>query len=294
MCLGDIDKAIILMQSMEQRALDLHLTDLMPEIYNRLQVLCGKAGNKAMEQDYHLKYLEIKDSLIHSQSLGGVKDMHFLHELNKLNDQLAESAYHRERQNMIIIGSCMALVAVLIFLLVIYRKNRKLDSHNKILYQRMQEVLKKSAISPTIEAVISDSEADPSPKKVPATAMSDQQKNTLLSKLLNVLSNPDILCATDLTEQSLALQLESNSTYISKVVNELYHCNFKTLVNDLRVREACRRINDEEHYGQYSIEGIGTSVGFNSRSAFYTAFKRVTGLTPSEYKRESLKNRMDL
>lgn len=300
MFLGEFDKAISLMQSMEQQAEELHLTDLMPEIYSRCEVLCSRAGNNAMGQQYHLKYLETKDSLIHSNSLGGVKDMHFLHELNKLNDQLTESAYQRERQKMMILGGGMVLLAVLIFLIVIYRKNRKLNSHNKILYQRMQEVIKTSALTVEIEpAKETNAESgrdteEVIEKKIAAGSMSDEQKSLLLSRLLEKLSDPDVLCASDLTEHSLAQQLDSNSTYLSKVVNELYHCNFKTLINDLRVREACKRIDDEEHFGHLSIEGIGMSVGFNSRSTFNTAFKRVTGLTPSEYQRESCKNRINL
>ncbi|MBO6288433.1 MAG: AraC family transcriptional regulator [Prevotella sp.] len=44
-------------------------------------------------------------------------------------------------------------------------------------------------------------------------------------------------------------------------------------------------MNDTEHYGRYSVEGISNDVGFRSRTSFTTSFKRVTGLTPTEYMR---------
>ena len=51
------------------------------------------------------------------------------------------------------------------------------------------------------------------------------------------------------------------------------------------IKEACKRMGDIEHYGNYTIEAISESVGFKSRSTFVTSFKRITGLTPSQYQR---------
>lgn len=53
------------------------------------------------------------------------------------------------------------------------------------------------------------------------------------------------------------------------------------------------RVNDSKEmllnpeYSNYSTEGIAKSVGFNSKSSFYTAFKKNTGLTPAEFKNNS-------
>jgi AraC-like DNA-binding protein len=55
------------------------------------------------------------------------------------------------------------------------------------------------------------------------------------------------------------------------------------LLNEYRIKEACRRLNDTEHYGNITINGIASSVGFKTRTNFIAYFKRFTGLTPSEY-----------
>lgn len=288
--LGETQKALDCMHGIEQRAAALNLVDLMPEIYSRIETLYRQTGNKTEEQKYRMKYLETKDSLMHGMEVAGVKDMHFLHELNILNSQLVESTYQRERQRMLLIGGGLATISILAFLIVVYRKNRQLDARNKVLYQHMHQMLQEPTPEPSAIPTTTSATSAPSTPKKGAATMSDEQKTDLMQRLNRLLADTDILCAADLTEQKLAKQLGSNSAYLSKVVNDLCNCNFNTYINTLRVKEACKRFDDIDAYGQLSIEGIGISVGFNSRSTFSTVFKRVTGLTPSEYQRQSRKN----
>ena len=55
-------------------------------------------------------------------------------------------------------------------------------------------------------------------------------------------------------------------------------------INGYRVKEA-KHLLKLKTYNKYSIEGIARNVGFNSKSSFNNAFKRFTGLTPSQYKK---------
>ena len=67
---------------------------------------------------------------------------------------------------------------------------------------------------------------------------------------------------------------------------------FPALLAETRVREAMRRLDGSDtQYANLTIEAIGESVGFKSRSTFSTAFKRVTGLTPNDYRRISIEKR---
>lgn len=71
------------------------------------------------------------------------------------------------------------------------------------------------------------------------------------------------------------------------------HQSFYELLNEYRVREACRRLSDEEHYGHLTIEAISISLGYKSRTTLLNAFKKQTGLTPTEYQRISRKQAKD-
>ena len=70
-----------------------------------------------------------------------------------------------------------------------------------------------------------------------------------------------------------------------QVIHEKWGENFNSFLNSYRIKEACRRLGDIDHYGQLTIEAIASGVGFRSRTSFVTSFKRITGLTPSEYQR---------
>jgi AraC-like DNA-binding protein len=69
----------------------------------------------------------------------------------------------------------------------------------------------------------------------------------------------------------------------------MYKFNFNNLLNEFRVREACRRLAEDDIYTNYTIEAIAESIGFKSRSNFISTFKKLTGITPSEYKRIATK-----
>jgi len=74
-----------------------------------------------------------------------------------------------------------------------------------------------------------------------------------------------------------------NSKYLSQSINEAYSRNFFLYVNELRVEKAKSYLRTEAH-ANFSIEGIARQVGFQSKSSFYIAFKRITGLTPSAFR----------
>ncbi len=86
---------------------------------------------------------------------------------------------------------------------------------------------------------------------------------------------------TDDAKELLAQRIE-----VSQVINEHYGKNFKALLNECRIREACRRLTDAD-YGHLTIEGVAISVGIKSRSHFSSYFKQVTGMSPSVYQKIS-------
>ncbi|MES9930149.1 MAG: helix-turn-helix domain-containing protein, partial [Candidatus Thiodiazotropha sp. 6PDIVS] len=74
--------------------------------------------------------------------------------------------------------------------------------------------------------------------------------------------------------------------YLSQVINEQSGYNFFDFINRYRVDEAKRCLTTPS--GQSNVLSIALDSGFNSKSAFYTAFKRHTGQTPSQYRKSSL------
>ena len=85
----------------------------------------------------------------------------------------------------------------------------------------------------------------------------------------------------------LALQLGTNTRYVTEVIRGLGASNFRNFINEYRIREACRRLADKEHYGHLTISAIAAEVGFNSDSRFLVAFKKVMEMTPAQYRKLS-------
>ncbi|WP_445956203.1 helix-turn-helix domain-containing protein [Yeosuana sp.] len=86
--------------------------------------------------------------------------------------------------------------------------------------------------------------------------------------------NPDLKLA------DVAQNLDISSHELSKLINENLQISFTEFINKYRVEEAKLLITTKSNY---TIEGIGNISGFNSKSAFYKAFKIHTGTTPSKY-----------
>ncbi len=91
--------------------------------------------------------------------------------------------------------------------------------------------------------------------------------------------------------KELANELNTNTRYVSAVINSRFNMNFSCLLNEYRVKEALHRMVDKRYAGE-TIEEISAAVGFSNRQSFYAAFYRIMGETPNSYrKRHSSKNK---
>tara|TARA_R110002049_G_scaffold162196_1_gene327848 strand:+ start:1153 stop:2283 length:1131 start_codon:yes stop_codon:yes gene_type:complete len=90
---------------------------------------------------------------------------------------------------------------------------------------------------------------------------------------------------TEFSIYALSESLNISQYYITQSLNETLGKNFYTYVNEFRVKEAKQRLLDPKN-DHLTVLGIGFESGFNSKSTFYSIFKKYTGKSPSEYKKE--------
>lgn len=86
-----------------------------------------------------------------------------------------------------------------------------------------------------------------------------------------------------LSMDTVASELSMSKSYFSKLINSYSKYNFSDFVNSLRVEQAKKFLSDDE-FSQYTIVAIGLECGFNSKSTFYSAFKKFTSETPTTYR----------
>jgi len=81
----------------------------------------------------------------------------------------------------------------------------------------------------------------------------------------------------------LAKQLNTNTSYLSSIVNEKKGKTYKQYIAELRMNYLLNLINKEPKYRKYTIEALGNKIGYTNASSFSRSFKNFTGLSPSEY-----------
>ncbi|MGM9816812.1 MAG: helix-turn-helix domain-containing protein [Lepagella sp.] len=135
---------------------------------------------------------------------------------------------------------------------------------------------------------VTDATSDP---KYSGSALDQTQKDLLAGRITDVMESQKPFCSPDLNLSQLSQLVGSNSKYVSQVINDVFKKNFATFVNEYRINLACDRFANDEEYGNYSIEGIGQSVGFRSGANFTSVFKKITGISPSVYRKLSYENR---
>lgn len=105
-----------------------------------------------------------------------------------------------------------------------------------------------------------------------------------IERLTNYMDKMKPYLNFDLTLPQLSGELDIPSHHLSRIINEKFSSTFFEFINLYRVQDVKKKIIDPE-YDNYSLLGIAYDCGFNSKSAFNRVFKKITGLTPSEYKR---------
>ncbi|MBS1502409.1 MAG: ABC transporter permease [Bacteroidetes bacterium] len=103
--------------------------------------------------------------------------------------------------------------------------------------------------------------------------------------LKNVVKTNRYYLDPDLSLNSLAEKLALTTHELSRVLNTVLKKSFNDFINEYRVAEVIRRMQDAAN-DHLTLTGIAYEAGFNSPSTFHRAFKEMTGKTPAEYKKE--------
>lgn len=108
------------------------------------------------------------------------------------------------------------------------------------------------------------------------------QEAAILEKMESLLNNIDELASPNLSLPSLSKKLGTNTSILSRIINQAYNENFSVHINRLRVEKFCELILLPENKN-YTIESVAGQVGFKSKSTFNKNFKQIKEITPSEF-----------
>jgi AraC-like DNA-binding protein len=104
----------------------------------------------------------------------------------------------------------------------------------------------------------------------------------LAKKLFSLMEETKPYKDPDLTVAKLSEQLDTKSHILSKILNEEFNLHFRDFINNYRIKEFVKIANSQD-YKNYTLLALAFEVGFNSKSTFNLAFKKITGLSPGKY-----------
>jgi tetratricopeptide (TPR) repeat protein len=250
----------------------------LAENYLTLSEFEESRGNTKKAFEYFKKHSQLKDSVLNTEILGNINQLQRMYEISKTNEQIEQFEIEqkiKERtifyQRMLWLITLGVLFLVSVGFLFIYLQNRRLYKAYKVLVKKNIEIV-------DFQKNISEIYHEKYKKNVVAYNL----RNDIVDKILQLMKNTALICDTEFSLNKLTELVDSNQTYVSQTINFAFKKNFRTLLNDYRIREAQRLFSDPAA-AKYTIESVSLQVGFKARSAFINAFKEITGVTPNFY-----------
>lgn len=295
-----------------------NLMYMLIESLKALARLYDEKGDIAKSLHYKDRYLVVSDSLFSMEKFNRMKNAQFIYEMDKNYQEIAslttekahkESQIKAQRRFLIIVSSGMLVFIIL--LVIVYSQKRKLHLAYKDLFSRNNEILQSDLqikelrteyenklaaermryekLEQQTQTLVANQEPEEEKgeevKLYSVNKLTDQQKENLISDINKIMETTDVFCDCDFSLERLAELIGSNSRYVSQIINETYNKNFRTFVNEYRIKEARLRLMNTEQYGNYTIKTIAESVGYKSHTSFIDIFKKTTGITPSIYQK---------
>jgi AraC-like DNA-binding protein len=273
---GEYEKESECMENAKRIATENHY------LFNLKGVTKYIAENSGAKKDFEKAYYNLKqaDSLQTMLLEQGLGDKVLRFDLEaKMRDreleknQVMELLQAKQKAN-VMLATCILLVVIA--LLVVIQKANQIHRKNLQLTEQNLNLAKKEE-----------------PRTRPDT-LSDQQMQNLIERLEVLIYDKEVFKDADLSIEKLAKKLNSNRTYVSEAIKTRYHIGFSIWLNEIRIN-AARKLLANPKNDFLSIEGIAKEVGYGSISTFNTAFRKLSGLTPSQFKklRDSIEKQED-
>lgn len=251
-------------------------------------------GEKELASEFEVKYLKAKNQLMAEAKVAKADEEKVLFRLNEANNEIKELSYKQRIQQTELIAVAVVAMLLLTLLVLAWVNHRQTKEKNRSLYEQNQQLLAKidqvRQLRQEQERREKEQQAQTSEAQtasIPAAKygrgkMEGDDIAQVIDKVERVLESAPEIFSVDFSLDQLAQLTGETESRLSQAINTSGR-TFYSMLNEYRVHEACRRMNDKAQYGGLTIEAIGQSVGFKNRSHFVTTFKRITGLTPSAY-----------
>ncbi|WP_374439867.1 helix-turn-helix domain-containing protein [Epilithonimonas sp.] len=257
---------------------------ILPELRENYELLINhyKSKNDPKLQLFYTTQLLKADSIISRDFSYLSPKVHREYDTNALLEEKGKL----EKANIWSFVFISILVTIAGFLVYILYKKFKKEKDILQKYVLLQQKLQNHNYRPPESPAAVNANQDNSDDK--RAHITNTIKEELLRKL-KVFEEKNQFVQKGLTIQKLAIQLETNSNYLSHVINEYKGMNFNKYLGDLRIRYITRLLFEKNIYLNYTIDTLAKECGIASRQNFSDLFFEINGIRPTDFIRKRKK-----
>lgn len=170
----------------------------------------------------------------------------------------------------------------IIFIIAAYFSFLILYYHNKFIKAQVESDIAPSVLKDELDVVVLDEILMENQENAGSHSESMDHYQILYKKIIHHFETEKPYQKADFSIRKLAELVDSNSTYVSRALNQVGNKKFNQLVNDYRIDQVKKEIENNNQQ-KFTLESIYTNAGFSQQSTFNRIFKEYTGSTPSEY-----------
>ncbi len=252
---------------------------IIPESRESYEILI-EYYKKKEDRDNQLKYIErlIKiDSVLNSNYKYLIKNVVQNYDTPRLLSEKQEiiDSLKTEKKSSLIVIILLIMISLVsvIFWIFNHRKKKKYR-------KRFEELYSNSETSP-----VKKNKKDIKGTKESLAGISDEIIQGILQDLKKFEQNKGYLKPNIMTNE-LAKKMNTNSKYLSKVVNHHYKKSISLYINELRINYCIEKVKTDKKFMNYTVKAIARECGFNSTDAFSKSFYKIKGIQPSYFIRE--------
>lgn len=320
-----LDSAILLLKKNEEWARRTNHDEFLAETMHLLAQAYDAQGDATRASACRMEYANLMEKLHYGDELNAMKNTQYIYDANKnastinlLTQQQIFDNQQIRTQARWLLALAIALALIIVLFIIVSAQKRQLHHAYNRLYDRSQLFLASPIQAKEAPQAANkgdhleahqggnlesnqgdkqrddqrDGQGDDQEEKTQEAAprsliLTTEQRAALLADIGRVMGKVEEFCSTDFSIDRLAQLVGSNPRYVSEAINEGYGKNFRSFLNDYRIKEAMQRLADNDRYGHYTIKAISESVGYKSQANFINIFTRLTGMKPSIYQKIS-------
>ncbi len=256
--------------------------NLFKHVYYNLAVRSHQLGEEDEAYTYLLVAYNLMSRFFDDRIQRQINEMSARYDLQlketKIKEEEHKSRTYRMQKNYLIV---IAVISISLLLVIVVLFRLKSRAYQKLVRQHQKSI--------RLEKQVEDNLIRLSEHDIKTKAGAHDRNSELALRLEKFLAEEKPYLWSDVNLEEFCKKLNTNRTYLSKLINDTYKMSFYDLLFEYRIKAALEYLNNPE-FKHLSVEGIGELTGFKSNSNFYKRFKSVVGMTPNQFRERALKS----